>query len=208
MTKSISYSITLCNEEEEVKKLLHVITRNIRPEDEICILVDEPKCPETLGEMLMQYKANYNFINLRMETFNGDFGSWKNILFDMSTKDYLFFIDADELITKELMEGLPYILENNPIDVLGIARRNTVEGITEEYIRQMRWNINEEGYINFPDTQLRIIKNDPLIKWQNRVHEVPRGYSTISVLPERGYYLIHHKTIQKQIQQNNYYSTL
>ncbi len=195
---SISYCLTVCDETEEFKKLIDFLIKNIRDKDEICILVDEPKCPADLKERIMDLSPISN-IQVKFDKFEGHFADWKNKLFDIASKEYLFFIDADEMISKDLIEDLPYILEHNNIDILGIARENLVEGLTQEWIQKWRWNVDEYNRVNYPDTQLRIFCNKPEIRWQNRVHETPTGYSTISVLPSEKYFLLHHKKLNKQI---------
>ena len=40
-----------------------------------------------------------------------------------------------------------------------VPRVNTVEGLTQEHINQWRWNVNEKGWVNWPDYQTRIIQN-------------------------------------------------
>jgi hypothetical protein len=32
-----------------------------------------------------------------------------------------------------------------------VPRVNTVEGITQQHIQQWRWNVNENGWVNWPD---------------------------------------------------------
>ena len=48
----ISYAITVCNEEEEIELLLETLRRLKRPEDDINILLDKPKAPHTLVDLL------------------------------------------------------------------------------------------------------------------------------------------------------------
>ncbi len=204
---NISYCVTISSEVEESKRLLNFLVNNIRENDEICVLLDKPKCPAELLELLYDLKVLPNF-KLKEDKFENHFADWKNKLFEMASGDYIMQIDADEMIEKSLIEELPGILENNKIDVLGIARKNTVEGLTQEWIDKWRWNVNEDGLINWPDVQLRIISNKKDIKWQNRVHEIPSNYRTISVLPGENYFIMHHKKLDKQIKQNELYSTL
>lgn len=62
--------------------------------------------------------------------------------------------------------------------------------------------------INFPDTQRRIYKNHPNIKWINKVHETLIGNQKWAILPsEYDWCLLHHKNIKKQEEQNNTYSS-
>lgn len=63
--------------------------------------------------------------------------------------------------------------------------------------------------INFPDYQTRLYRSVPEIKWQGRVHEIITGSTRYGLLPsEEAYSLFHFKTIYRQEQQNNFYSTL
>ena len=90
-----------------------------------------------------------------------------------------------------------------------VPRVNTVDGLTQEHINKWHWNINEKGWVNWPDYQTRIIQNGPKIKWQNKVHEQIIGISTQGVLPmEEEWCLYHPKNIKKQEYQNNFYDTL
>jgi hypothetical protein len=119
-------------------------------------------------------------------------------------------IDADEFPHKSLLTALPAILESNPDnEVYLVPRVNTVEGLTEEHIAKWRWNVDNKGWVNYPDYQWRIWKNKPEIKWVNKVHEVLDGYKTYAPLPaEEELSLYHPKGIERQEKQNAYYETL
>jgi hypothetical protein len=205
----ISYAITVCNELEEVKRLVNFLLSNKRKEDEIVVLADSPKMSQELQDTLRKY-FSLNQILLIESEFEGHFADWKNKLFKVCSGDYIFQIDADELPTEELINQLPYILEiNQEVDVFLVPRINTVEGLTQQHIRQWRWNVNEKGWVNFPDYQWRIYRNSPNIKWRNKVHEVIEGHKSSTLLPaEKEYCLYHPKTIDRQERQNNYYDTL
>ena len=83
------------------------------------------------------------------------------------------------------------------------------EGLTEAHIQKWGWNVNENGWVNFPDYQWRIYRNDKRITWINKVHEVLSEYVTVAELPaDPEYALIHNKTIDRQERQNAYYDTL
>ena len=91
----------------------------------------------------------------------------------MCSGDWIFQIDADEVPHETLIELLPEIILSNPDnEVIRVPRVNTVNGLTEEYIRQWGWNVDEKGWVNWPDFQWRIYKNNTKIKWVNKVHEV------------------------------------
>ena len=205
----ISYAITVCNELEEVKRLIEFLYINKRQEDEICVLVDKPKASKELLFELYKYETT-RWIVLKEDEFKGHFADWKNQLRDICLGDYIFQIDADELPNKYLIESLPEILETNSnVEAYVVPRVNTVKGLTPEHIAKWGWNVNEKGWVNWPDYQWRIYKNTPDIKWKNKVHEVIEGYKTMAQLPAyEDLALYHPKTIQRQEKQNNYYNTL
>lgn len=203
----ISYAITVCNELEEIKRLVSFLQLHKREGDEIVILFDEKSGTD---EVVDYIESQVYDCEVFCEKFEGHFADWKNLLTSHCTGKYIFQIDADELPTEDLIVNLPYILEvNQDVDVFLVPRINTVEGLTHDHIRQWRWNVNDKGWVNFPDYQWRIYRNDPTIKWKNKVHEVLEGYKTSTLLPaEEMYCLYHPKTIDRQERQNNYYDTL
>jgi glycosyltransferase involved in cell wall biosynthesis len=204
----ISYAITVCNELEEISRLLNFLHQYKRPLDEICVLLDKPKASQQLLDEL-HYWSSKNIITLRESIFQGHFSDWKNELNRMCSGDYIFQIDADELPNEELLEALPGVLTNSNSDVILTPRINTVEGITLQHLQMWGWKQNDKGWVQFPDYQWRIFRNTPDIKWVNKLHEILDGYKTYAFLPElEEYSLYHHKSISKQESQNNFYSKL
>lgn len=206
----ISYAITVCNENEEVMRLVNFLLNKKRIKDEIVILYDHKNGDEEIATALKEFNKLPNVQFWRGLDFDGHFANWKNKLSEYCTGDYIFQIDADEFPPTPLMEQLPFILRNNPsVDAYQIPRINTVTGLTQEHINKWRWNVNEKGWVNWPDYQWRIWKNIPEIKWKNRVHEVLEGYKTFGTLPQNGdYALKHFKGIERQEKQNEFYQTL
>jgi glycosyltransferase involved in cell wall biosynthesis len=199
---SISYAITACNEHVELDRLLNQLTEHIRSEDEIVVQMDITATNE-VKDVVNKYKLMNYFHPL-----NNDFSTFKNNLKGLCTKDYIFQIDADEYLSEELLTYLPAILEDNhTVEMFSIPRINTVEGLTEQHIRQWGWRVDEKGWVNYPDYQNRILKNKPEIHWVNKVHEKLVGAMVTTELPP-GLDLIHPKTIDRQEKQNNYYNTL
>ena len=199
---SISYAITACNEYIELDHLLDQLTKQIRPEDEIIVQMDTTATDEVKA-VVEKYNLMSYFYSL-----NKDFASFKNNLKSLCTKDYIFQIDADEYLSEELLTYLPVILESNPdIEMFSVPRINTVEGLTEQHIKQWGWNVNEKGWVNYPDYQNRILKNISTIHWVNKVHEKLVGAMVTTAIPP-GYDLIHPKDIVRQEKQNAYYNTI
>jgi hypothetical protein len=204
----ISYAITVCNELEEVQRLIPFLKEIKRQEDEIVVLLDKPKASLELIDQLHRY-SSANWILLKESTFEGHFADWKNELNALCSGDWIFQIDADEYPNVHLIENLPFILKNNEADIILVPRVNTVQGITPQHVKAWGWKQNEKGWVQWPDHQWRIYKNSPDIKWKNKIHEILDGYKTYSGLPELEEYAIYHpKTIQKQEQQNNFYSKI
>ena len=204
----ISYAITVCNELEEIKRLVDFLHSNKREQDEISILLDHSNGKDEVYRYLLTLPSD---IKLNRDRFEGHFADWKNQLTLYCSGDYIFQIDADELPSEDLIKGLPHILQHNPdIDVYLVPRINTVEGLTQDHIVKWRWNVNEKGWVNYPDFQMRIYRNTPTIQWKNKVHEVLGGYTSWATLPteDEEFVLYHPKTIERQEKQNNYYDTL
>ena len=80
-------------------------------------------------------------------------------------------------------------------------------GKKHQWVDRLAWN--EKDWINFPDYQARIYKNVHYIKWIRPVHERIDGHKSFSHLPpkeELSFY--HHKEIDKQEKQNEFYGTI
>lgn len=205
----LSYAITVCNEFVEIQKLISFLLEHKRDQDEIVVLYDINNGDEGIEQYLRAKSVNCEITWMPGE-FDGHFANWKNKLTSFCSGDYIFQIDADELPTKILIDNVPNIIENNPFnDVYLVPRVNTVKGLTEEHISKWRWNVNEEGWVNWPDYQWRIWKNSSDIKWINKVHERLNGFDTYAPLPANPDLALQHpKTIQRQEKQNAFYDTL
>jgi|TARA_R100000084_G_C4629123_1_gene137388 hypothetical protein len=205
----ISYAITVCNEFVEIQKLVLFLLDHKRTEDEIIILYDHKNGDEGIEEFLRSHSVNGQFMWHKGD-FHNHFADWKNKLTDLCSGDYIFQIDADEVPNRLLIKSLPKILESNPSsEVYLVPRVNTVEGLTEDHVQKWGWKLNERSWVNWPDYQWRIWKNKPEIKWKNKVHEKLEGHKIFTALPPmEDLALYHHKTIDKQEKQNNYYNTL
>ena len=142
--------------------------------------------------------------------FENHFADWKNKLTSLCNGDYIFQIDADEIPHEKLIEILPFVLEENfDCDVFLVPRVNTVTGLTNDHINKWGWNVNDKGWVNWPDNQWRIWKNKSEIQWINKVHERLNGFKSYTVLPDsEGFALYHPKTIERQERQNEYYNKL
>ena len=205
----LSYAITACNEVEETIRLVNQLLNYKEENSEIVVLLDTPKAPTELVEYL-ELQANADHITLIESEFDNDFAQWKNLLNSQCKGEWIFQLDADEYLTPDLIDNLEDILDNNgDKDMIVIPRINTVEGLTQSHIQKWGWNVNEKGWVNFPDVQTRIYKNSDKIGWSGKVHERIVGFQNYTAFPaEEIYCILHPKTIDRQEKQNDYYETL
>ncbi len=211
---SISYAITACNEVEELKRLLNRLLVNIREEDEIVVQVDQDKGTTEIEDVFIEssksFENRHNNMSITFSALNNDFATFKNGIKALCKKDYIFFIDADEYPSDNLLHHLPLVLESNPVDLLIVPRVNTVEGLTSAHIQKWGWRVDEQQKINWPDYQTRIIRNRKDLKWEGKVHERIIGANSISYFPQdtTDWALYHPKTIERQERQNQFYNTI
>jgi len=206
---SISYAITVHNELEELTKLLNFLQMRIREEDEIVIQYDEGGVTDEVMDYLNLMDSIHDNHKVIGFPLNNHFANYKNNLKSNCSKDYIFQIDADEIPHEYLVEVIGEVLDTNNVDILFVPRINTVEGLTQEHINKWGWQLNDKGWVNFPDYQTRIYRNTKDVQWMNKVHERITGYDTFSSLPtDEQWCLYHPKQIERQEKQNEYYEKI
>jgi glycosyltransferase involved in cell wall biosynthesis len=201
----ISYAILTHNEGDYIDKLLSFLIENKRDIDEI-VVVDDHSTDEKTTSVLQKYSDE---IRLYCRTFDGD-ASQKNYLNSKCIGDYILQLDADELMTADFIKMLPTILESNPnVDVYHVPRINTVEGLTPEHIKKWGWSVNDKGWVNFPDWQMRLYRNCDEVKWDGLLHSKIVGFNNYAHLPtDEIYCMLHPKEIDRQVDQNDLYDRI
>ena len=202
---TISFAITVHNEHEELDKLLQQLVKNIREEDEIVVQMDITATDEVKAVVNKYKLMNY------FHPLNKDFATFKNNLKSLCTKDWIFFIDADEILNYYFSKNIHEFLELNKgiVDLIAVPRVNKVNGLTQTHIDKWRWFVDDNGWINWPDYQTRICANKPEIQWVNKVHERLTGFKTSAQLPAlEEWSLTHIKDIDRQEKQNQFYETI
>ena len=206
----ISYAITVCNEHKEIERLLTFLFEHKRPEDQVVVQMDMNATEEVINICEKFENRPMAEYTLNQFALNKNFAAYKNNLNKACSGDWIFQIDADEIPNEYLMEALPFILEaNEDTEAFWVPRVNTVAGITDEHIAKWGWRVDDMGWVNFPDWQMRIYKNDENIYWIKPVHEQLKGYTKFANLPaEEKYALYHPKDIGRQEKQNAFYNTI
>lgn len=192
----ISYAILTHNEGEDINRLLSFLIANKRPTDEIVVLDDNSDDELTL-KYLNEYKPHIKLFTIKVGLGYGN-AAQKNFANSLCTGDYILQLDADELVTSKFVKLMPLILEKYPqIDACIIPRINIIEGLTQEWIDKWKWNangtprkwnINEKGWINFPDWQIRLYRNCDWVKWEHypdSLHSKVVGAGVFSDEPKR-----------------------
>jgi glycosyltransferase involved in cell wall biosynthesis len=205
----LSYAITACNEVEETIRLVGQLLNYKEENSEIVVLLDTPKAPTELVEYL-ELQANADHITLIESEFDNDFAQWKNLLNSQCKGEWIFQLDADEYLTPDLIVNMEALLDSNTDkDMIVVPRINTVEGLTETHIKKWGWNVNEKGWVNFPDVQGRLYQKKQSMFWNGKVHEAVQGFESYSIFPQDEVFCIKHiKEIERQEKQNALYETI
>ena len=209
---SISFAITAYNEPEELQVLLNQLEQIAKSDDEIVIQLDSKATPEVLSLVDQFINKDFAFtVKKCVFDLNNHFADFKNNLKSYCTKDWVFQIDADETLSETFSRVIHEVLDaNDGIDLIAVPRVNIVKGLEQNDIIQWHWQVNSQGWVNWPDPQHRIFRNKPEVKWVNKVHEVIVGWKTYAELPSEddSYALYHIKDIDRQRKQNEFYSKI
>lgn len=201
----ITYAITVANEEFEFKRLVNSLYPYLLEDEEIIILADKNKVTTEITE-----HASILNIKVNLFDFNMDFADFKNHLFEIASKNYIFQIDADEQIPISLIYLLRQVAEKNEIDLVWIPRINKTYGISlEEEMEDKKKN--KMGWKGFPDMQGRFVKNVNYIRWEGKVHEILSGAKnqrSIDHYPIELYSILHVKDKKKVDKQLKMYASI
>lgn len=199
MRKRISYAITVCNEAEQLNRLLALLQAYLKEGDEVVVQADS----EHVTDVVKQVLANHATIVSKQVYYplQMDFARFKNHLNEQCTGDFIFQLDADELPQTWLLEHLQDILSRHPwIELFKVPRINLFDQtLTPASIGA------SDGRVAWPDYQGRIYKNRPgRIRWHRPLHERIRGHLLYWHLPKDDRYaLIHCKSLHQDTKKWN-----
>lgn len=172
----VSYTILTHNETESLKKLLQHIQKYKTVWDEIIIVDDYSDNKETLD--IIEWAVNELDAKEFVRKLDNDFASQKNFAESKATNEYIFNIDADEIMSDFFMENYKEILYLNlEAEMYRLPRLNTVSGLTLKHIEQWRWQISsiptfineKEMYKNSDEYQLLLAYGLIINEVENKV---------------------------------------
>jgi hypothetical protein len=114
------------------------------------ILYDEKNGNPEILDFLLPYNIKPNVQTWRGLDFDNNFAEWKNKLNEYCEGDYIFQLDADEMISKYMVQNINVIVGMNPdVDLYYLPRINTVEGLTQKHVDKWGWRVTKfENQIN------------------------------------------------------------
>ncbi|MGG0179092.1 glycosyltransferase [Gottfriedia acidiceleris] len=158
--KRNSVTLSLCmivkNEENVLERCLTSISSFV---DEI-IIVDTGSTDQTkqIAQKFTNKVYDFNWIN--------DFSAARNFAFSKATKDFIMWLDADDIITEE---------NANKILNLKKTLTNKVDAVAMKY----HLSFDEDGKPTFSSVRNRIVNRKRNFKWFGFVHEFLEVYGEI-----------------------------
>lgn len=150
-------------------------------------------------------------LNFKEIKWDNKFDIQKNLSIEMSEKDWVLFIDADEKYEHLFWNQISwYIAESikDNIDCVNVSRINTYTDLdpfeTMKKSEIHRWQVNEFGWVNYPDFQQRLFKN--YCRFEGSVHERIHNSQYESYL--HCVNCIHKKTYEKQLKSFELYKNI
>ena len=195
---NISYAILVCNESKELYSLISFLIKVKDTNDEINILYDSLHGNDNVKSVLNYFKDS---IIVNERDFCGDFAAHRNYHLSKCSGDYIFVVDVDEMPKEKLIKNIKQTIEKTNADLIMIPRINIHPGATQEWLNKCDYKVNEVDWINWPDYQGRIFKNDPsTIHYDKKLHEMISGATNIIALHDNpSLALWHIKTVDKQL---------
>jgi len=191
----ITYSIQVCNESRELYSLLNFLIKVIDGEDNIHVVVDSLHKTDKVDKVIEHFKDKITVFERPFDNFHENATYHTTV----STGDYTFLIDADEMPQEMLIKNIRNVIDEEKSEIIWVPRINIHPGITQEFLHSCQFKMNEVGWINWPDYQSRIYKKCENVKWSNQMHIKLEGSDKVTYLkPMPSLALWHIKSIEKQ----------
>jgi glycosyltransferase involved in cell wall biosynthesis len=214
----ISYAICTHDERDSIRALMRQLIRclfRVRhpgTQYEIVIL-DDFSQDGRLQASFRRWTRQYRRIRVHQRRLMRDFAAQKNALLDLCRGEFVVSLDADEFVSAEWIAGVPERIKAFPeISAFGVPRMNIFEGVTAEDAARIGFSLSTvdgQTLVNWPDTQWRIFRRSPLLRWTNPVHEIitiANVASGLQVLPaDPANAILHRKQIERVRQSTAFY---
>jgi len=155
---SLSLCMIVKNEEKYLERCLNSVKEFV---DEI-IIVDTGSTDNTKG---IARKFNAKIFDFK---WVDDFAAARNFSISKATKDWILVLDADEEIDKENMKKLLELIKDKELYGILIIQRDYTNNKNAFGFKEHKYK-NSAGYVPMPI--IRIFRNDPRIRYEDRVHE-------------------------------------
>lgn len=191
----LTYTIQVCNESRELYSLLNFLGKTIDEEDEINVVADSNNVTEKVERVLEHFKDRINTFRRPFDTFHVN----AQFHIEKATGEYIFGIDADEMPEELLIKNVKKIIQDSGAEIIAVPRINIHPGATQEFIEKSNFTVNDMGFINWPDFQMRIYKRCDHIRWTEEVHTKLTGTDkVVGIQADPKLALWHIKSIEKQ----------
>ena len=192
----ITYSIQVCNESRELFSLLRFLSTVRQVGDNIHVIVDSLHKTEKVEKVLEYFKNHITVFERPFDNFKD------NTIFHhkSASGDYIFNVDADEMPQEFLIKNLKKIIYSSGAEIIWVPRMNIHPGLTDDFLRWSGFNVNNVGWINWPDYQGRIYKVCEHITWTDEMHAKLTGSDKSIQLPsDPKFGMWHIKSMDKQL---------
>lgn len=160
-------TISLCMIVKDEEKVLDRCLNSAKDIVDEIIIIDTGSTDKTKDIAYSHTDKVYDF------EWVDDFAKARNYSFSKATKDYILWLDADDVILEE--DKIKFLELKNNLD-------------TSNDIVMMKYNVgfDENGNVNFSYYRERLLKREKNYKWESPIHEVivPQGklnYSDICI---------------------------
>jgi glycosyltransferase involved in cell wall biosynthesis len=164
------------NEEQHLARCLH----SAKP------LVDEIIVVDTGSSDRTKDIARVFGARIFDHVWNNDFSAARNISLEKASGDWIFVLDADEVLSPQDIPRLKEIIGND------LSRRSAYDITTRNYVVPVSvagWNANRGDYGEeagsgwYPSTKVRLFPNLPSIRFSNPVHELVEASLAAAGIP-------------------------
>jgi hypothetical protein len=191
----LTYTVQVCNESRELFSLLSFLRKTVDDEDEINVVVDSNRVTARIESVLEHFKERINIFKRPFDNFCTN----SNFHIEKATGEYIFGMDADEIPQELLIKNVKKIINDSGAEIIAVPRINIDPGYTEEFLRRCNYTVNDVGYINWPDYQMRIYKKCDHIRWTDEMHTKLSGSDkAVGVEATPKLALWHIKSIEKE----------